>query len=264
MIKVAINGAAGRMGRRFVDLVTREDDMQVAAALEAPGAPDLGRDAGEVAGIGPIGVPIAAEWTADADVLIDFTSPAGTLARLDAAIAKGCALMIGTTGCSAEEEARIQEAGKKVPLIHAPNTSVGVNLLFKLVGQVARALGEGYDIEIVEAHHHDKKDAPSGTAVRLAENLCAATGRDYRTDVVHGREGNVGARTKKEIGMHAVRAGDIVGDHTVLFCAPGERIELTHRAHTRDTFARGALRAARFLAGKQAGVYTMEDVLGMA
>jgi len=138
-----------------------------------------------------------------------------------------------------------------------------VNLLFKLVGQVAQALGQDYDIEIVEAHHHHKKDAPSGTAVRLAENICTATGRDYRTDAVHGREGQVGARTKKEIGVHAVRAGDIVGDHTVVFCAEGERIELTHRAHTRDTFARGALRAARFLAGKAPGVYTMADVLGM-
>ena len=263
MIQVAINGAAGRMGRRFVDLVTQEEDMQVAAALEAPGHADLERDAGEVAGIGPIGVPITAEWTGNADVLLDFTAPAGTLARLDAAVAKGCALMIGTTGCTQEEAAQIAEAGKKVPLIHAPNTSVGVNLLFKLVSQVARSLGEDYDIEIVEAHHHRKKDAPSGTAVRLAENICAATGRDYRSDAVHGREGQVGARTKKEIGIHAVRAGDIVGDHTVIFCAEGERIKLTHRAHTRDTFARGALRAARFLVGKEPGAYGMGDVLGM-
>ncbi len=263
MIRVAINGSAGRMGRRFVDLIAQEDDMQVVAALERAGHPDLGRDAGEIAGRGPLGLKIAAEWTAAADVLIDFTSPVGTLARLDDAVAKACALMIGTTGCTDEQKAKIAAAAKTVPVIHAPNTSVGVNLLFKLVGRVAAALGEDYDIEIVETHHRFKKDAPSGTALRLAESICEATGRSVTDDLVYGRSGQVGERTHREIGMHAVRAGDVVGDHTVAFCALGERIEITHRAHTRDTFARGALRAARFLASQKPGLYTMADVLGM-
>jgi len=261
MIHVAINGAAGRMGRRLINFVHGEEDMTLAAALEWEGCEILGTDAGEAAGCGALGVKITADWPGPADVLIDFTSPAGTLARLDEAVKKKAALMIGTTGCTESEDALIAKAAEKVPVLHAPNTSVGVNLLFDLVGQVAGALGEDYDIEIVEAHHRFKKDAPSGTALRLAENICAATGRTVAKDLVHGRQGITGARTSKEIGMHAVRAGDIVGEHTVAFCTLGERIELTHRAHTRDTFARGAIRAARFLAGKNPGMYTMADVL---
>ena len=264
MIQVVINGAAGRMGRRLINLVRNEEDMTLVAALEHEGCDALGADAGEIAGCGSLGVKITAEWLGPADVLIDFTSPAGTLARLDEAIEKKAALMIGTTGCTASEEARIAKAAEKVPVLHPPNTSVGVNLLFDLVGQVAAALGDDYDIEIVEAHHRFKKDAPSGTALRLAENICKATGREIAKDVVHGRQGITEPRTQKEIGMHAVRAGDIVGEHTVTFCALGERIELTHRAHTRDTFARGAIRAARFLVGKEPGMYTMADVLGGA
>ena len=263
MIRIAVNGAAGRMGRRLVALASEEPDLEVVAALECDGHTHLGRDAGELAGCGRLDLPLSAEWDAAADVLIDFSSPAGMVARLDAAAAKGAALVIGTTGCTEEERGRIADVADRVPVLHAPNMSVGVNLLFQLVGKVAAALGDEYDIEIVEAHHRFKKDAPSGTALRLAERICAATGRDMAGDLVHGREGAVGERTQREIGIHAVRGGDIVGDHTVVFSTLGERIEVTHRAHTRDTFARGALRAARFLVGKPPGMYGMEDVLGI-
>ena len=262
MIKVAINGAAGRMGRRLVALVTEEDDMQVVAALEGSGHELVGRDAGEIAGIGPIGVPVSAEWKERADVLIDFSVPAGTMARLPQAVEKGTAMLIGTTGLTDDQRAEIAKAAERIPVLQAPNMSVGVNLLFKLAGEVAAALGDEYDIEIVETHHRFKKDAPSGTALRLAESIAEATGRDLSKEAVYGRHGATGERTRREIGIHALRAGDIVGDHTVIFSTLGERIELTHRAHTRDTFARGALRAARFLAGKPPRMYSIQDVLG--
>ncbi len=261
MINAAINGAAGRMGRRLVALATESDEMTVVAALEAAGHALTGRDAGELAGVGSIGVPIAAEWESAADVLIDFSAPVATMARLAEAVDKCTPVVIGTTGLSDEQKGTINQAAEKIPVLFAPNMSVGVNLLFKLVGQVAQALGDEYDIEITEAHHRFKKDAPSGTAMRLAEKIVAATGRDIAADLVHGRQGAVGERTKREIGMHAIRAGDIVGDHTVLYANLGERIEISHRAHTRDTFVRGALRAARFLTGKQPGMYGMADVL---
>ena len=261
MIRVAINGAAGRMGRRLVDLASGEEDMRVVAALEQASHADIGRDAGELAGRGPIGVVLKSEWDAAADVLIDFSSPEGAMARLAEAVEKGIAVVIGTTGLSDAQKAEVEAASKKIPVLPAPNMSVGVNLLFKLASQVAAALGDEYDIEIIEAHHRFKKDAPSGTALRLAEEIASATGRDLAKDAVHGREGKKAQRKPGEIGIHAVRAGDIVGDHTVIFSTLGERIELTHRAHTRDTFARGALRAALFLAGKPAGMYGMSDVL---
>ena len=185
------------------------------------------------------------------------------MARLAEAVVKDAAVVTGTTGLTDEQKAEIEKAAEKIPVLFAPNMSVGVNLLFKLVGEVAAALGDAYDIEIIETHHRFKKDAPSGTALRLAEKIAEATGRDIAKDIVHGREGAVGERTEREIGMHAVRGGDIVGDHIVLYSTLGERVELTHRAHTRDTFVRGALRAARFLVGKPAGMYDMRDVLGL-
>jgi len=262
MIRIAINGGGGRMGGRLVNLASQEEEMEVVAALEQPGHSALGRDAGELAGCGTLGVALASEWTAPTDVLIDFTSPEGTLLRLFEALEKGVAVVIGTTGLNDEQQAKIAQAAEKIPVLFAPNMSVGVNLLFRLVGEVAAALGGEYDIEIVEAHHRFKKDAPSGTALRLAENICKATGRSMTKEIVHGREGIVGARGPKEIGMHSVRAGDIVGDHTVIYSTLGERIELTPRAHTRDTFVRGALRCARFLADKPPGLYSMANVLG--
>ena len=262
MIKIAINGAAGRMGRRLVALCSAEPDMTVTAALDAPGHPLLGRDAGELAGIGPLNLPVESDWGQDANVLIDFSSPAGALARLKECCRRKTAGLIGTTGLTDEQKAEITAAAATIPVLLAPNMSIGVNVLFNLVGEIAKTLGQDYDIEIVEAHHRFKKDAPSGTALRLAEKICAATGRDINTDLVHGRQGAVGERTPREIGMHAIRSGDIVGDHTVSFTTLGERIEITHRAHTRDTFVRGAVRAARFLAAQPPGNYTMNNVLG--
>jgi 4-hydroxy-tetrahydrodipicolinate reductase len=237
--------------------------MSLTAALEQAGHPGLGHDIGELAGCGRMGVRLSSEWNTPADILIDFSSPASAVSRAAEAELKRTAILIGTTGLSEAQRKTILAHSHNVPVLIAPNMSVGVNLLFRLAGEVAKALGEEYDVEIIEVHHRMKKDAPSGTAVRLAEEIAAATGRTYAGDVVHGRHGLKAERREGEIGMHAVRAGDVVGDHTVMFCALGERIELTHRAHTRDTFARGAIRAAKFLAGKKPGIYTMRDVLGI-
>lgn len=261
MVRIAINGAAGRMGRRLVDLISREHGMCVVAALETAGHPDLKKDAGELAGCSRIGLPVSETWADSADVLIDFSSPAGLLARLPEAVKHNCAVLVGTTGLGDHEKTELAHAARHVPVLVAANMSVGVNLLFRLVGEVAASLGPEYDIEIVEAHHRFKKDAPSGTALKLAEEIATATGRSLAKDVSYGRHGVSAERHHGEIGVHAVRAGDIVGDHTVTFCAMGERIEITHRAHTRDTFVRGAIRAARFLAGKKPGMYGMRDVL---
>ncbi len=262
MVRIAINGAAGRMGRRLVDLISREKGLRLTATLEQAGHPDERRDAGELAGCGAIGLTISPEWAEPSDVMIDFSSPEGLMQRLPEAVQMKCALLVGTTGLADREKVALAHAAHSVSVLIAPNMSIGVNLLFRIAGQVAAALGEEYDIEIVEAHHRFKKDAPSGTALRLAEEVAEATGRNIERDAVHGRHGPNTERRAGEIGIHAVRAGDIVGDHTVLFSTLGERIELTHRAHTRDTFVRGAIRAARFLAGKPAGMYTMRDVIG--
>ena len=205
MIRVAINGAAGRMGRRLVDLVSHEPGMKVVAAFEQPGHPDLGRDAGELCGCGKLGVSLASDWTVPADVLIDFSLPAAAVARAAEAAGKGVALVIGTTGLTADQKAAVAAAAKKVPVLHSPNMSVGVNLLFRLAAEVAAALGEEYDIEIIEAHHRFKKDAPSGTALRIAEEIAAATGRSLAKDAVYGRHGASAERKPGEIGIHAVR-----------------------------------------------------------
>ena len=200
---------------------------------------------------------------ADSDVLIDFSLPAGTLGVIDACIARKTPMIIGTTGIDEAGVKKIEAVAKMVPVVFAPNMSVGVNLLFKVAGEVAKALGDDYDVEIVETHHRFKKDAPSGTALGLARSIADALGRDLSTDAVYGREGAVGERTKREIGIHAVRGGDVVGDHVITFAGLGERIELTHRAHSRETFVRGALRAAKWIRGKKAGLYSMREVLGI-
>ncbi len=262
MVRIAINGAAGRMGRRLVDFISHEKELRITATLEQAGHPDERRDAGELAGCGPIGLAISPEWANLADVMIDFSTPAGLMQRLPEAVKMNCAILIGTTGLTEREKVALAGAARTIPILVAPNMSIGVNLLFKIAGQIAASLGEEYDIEIVEAHHRFKKDAPSGTALRLAEEIAGATGRSIERDAVYGRHGANAERKPGEIGIHAVRAGDIVGDHTVMFTTLGERIELTHRAHTRDTFVRGAIRAARFLAGKPPRMYTMRDVLG--
>ncbi|MFH1731307.1 MAG: 4-hydroxy-tetrahydrodipicolinate reductase [Planctomycetota bacterium] len=264
MLRVGINGAAGRMGRRLVALVSERDDMIVVAALECDDSAALGRDAGQVAGIGPINVPVTAEIQARPDVLMDFSSPDSTVARARECAKAEVALVVGTTGLDAEQVSALEEAARAVPCVYAPNMSVGVNVLAKLAKLAAHALGPDFDVEVIEAHHRFKKDAPSGTALKLARAAAEGLGRELDEAGVYGRHGIVGERTAQEIGVHAVRAGDIVGEHTVLFGALGEHVELKHSAHSRDTFVRGALRAARFIAGKKPGMYTMEDVLGIS
>ena len=263
MIRVVINGACGRMGRRLVALISEDAELELAGALEFAEHPLLNEDAGIVAGVKALGVRVASGEAPDADVLIDFSSPVSTVARVKACAEKGMACVVGTTGLTDAQSAVIREASERVPCLHAPNMSVGVNTMFYLAETAARILGDSYDVEIIEAHHHYKKDAPSGTALRLLERVSKALDRDPNAVAVHGREGQVGERSQKEIGMHAVRAGDIVGDHTLLFCNEGERIELIHRAHTRDTFARGALRAAKFVVTQPPGLYDMADALGL-
>jgi len=263
MLRIGINGAAGRMGQRLVALVRAAEDLQLVLALEAESHPLLGRDAGEAAGIGALGVPISATIAAQPDVLIDFSSPASTALRARQCAKIGSALVIGTTGLLPDQAAIVKDAARAVPVVYAANMSVGVNVLTKLVREAAAALGPDFDIEIVEAHHRFKKDAPSGTAVQLAR--AAADGLQRKLDdvAVYGRHGLTGERPPQEIGIHAIRAGDIIGEHTVLFGALGEQVKLQHSAHSRDTFARGALRAARFVAGKKPGLYSMKDVLGI-
>jgi 4-hydroxy-tetrahydrodipicolinate reductase len=261
MTTLAITGAAGRMGRRLVALAGLDADLEVACALEHEGSDLLGKDAGTVAGVEPIGVPIAAEMRRMADVLVDFSLPAGTAKWVPVAAEHGMAMVIGTTGLNAATQAAVAAAAKRVPIVQAPNMSVGVNLVFRLAAQIARTLGPDYDIEIAEMHHRFKKDAPSGTAMGIARAICDALGVKPADVLRHGRRGDVGARPRGEIGMHALRVGDVVGEHTVTFGCLGERIELKHVAHTRDTFVLGALRAAKWVAGKKAGLYSMQDVL---
>ena len=264
--KIVIVGAGGRMGRRLVARVAEADDMELLGATEFAGSPLIGDDAGVIAGVGELGVPVAVELDGiveDADAVVDF-STGDVVANAKAAVSSGAAVVIGTTALDAEERktlAELAESGGRI--VFAPNMSVGVNLLFHLVAEVAKTLGDDYDIEIVETHHNKKKDAPSGTAVKLAEIAADSLGRSYDEDVLHGREGLVGERTKREIGVHAVRGGDVVGDHVVLFAGDGERVELVHKASSRDTFALGALKAARFLQSAPAGLYDMMGVLGL-
>lgn len=252
------------MGRRIIACAAEDGRFRLAGAVEAAGSSLLGADSGELAGIGPNGVKIGSrleEVLAGADVVIDFSSPAMAPVSAGACAGAGKPLVVGTTGLNEDQEKALRTAAEKTAVVYASNMSVGVNLLFRLVREAARTLGEDYDIEIVEAHHRRKKDSPSGTARTLAETAAAARGVSLSEKAVYGRRGLVGERPRGEIGIHAVRAGDIVGEHTVYFSNSGERLELIHRAHTRDTLARGALRAAAFAAAAAPGLYTMEDVL---
>jgi len=262
-LRIAVSGAGGRMGRRVVSLVMAEPDLELASACEGEGHPDLGRDAGEVAGAGPVGIPITDGIGGEPEVIIDFSLPAGAARAARKAAEMGIPLVTGTTGLGAKERAELESAAGRVPVLEAPNFSLGVSVLTRLVKDAAQALGPGYDVEIVEAHHNRKADAPSGTALGLARAAAAALGRDTAKDLTYGRQGEPGPRKPTEIGIHAVRAGDIVGEHTVIFGGRGERVELVHRAQTRDNFVVGALRAARFLVGRPAGRYTMAQVLGL-
>ena len=259
---IAINGAGGRMGQRLVALAHEDPALKVVAALGAPGAPALGRDAGEVAGIGQIGVPVTAGLPLDPRpaCVIDFSAPPGTMAVLPVCVTRRVPLVVATTGHTEAQKAEIEAAAHETAVLFAPNMSLVVNLLFKLVRLTAEALkGKGFDAEIIERHHRYKKDSPSGTAVHFAEIIREVQGGRF----VHGREGLVGERAADEIGVHAVRAGDNVGEHTIVFSTLGETLELVHKGHSRDSYARGALLAAKFLATKTAGRYSMADVLGL-
>ncbi len=266
MVKVVVAGASGRMGGRLVSLVKESSDLQLVGAIERKGHPMVGKDAGEVAGCCRIGVAVTDNLTAladRADVLIDFTAPDVSLAHMAIMAAYRKAIVIGTTGLSAKQLAELQKLAKQVPCVFSPNMSVGVNVILKVLAEMARAFGEDYDIEVTETHHRLKKDAPSGTALKIAQVLADATGKDLDKVAAYGRKGMIGERKRGEIGIQVIRAGDIVGDHTVLFGGPGERIEVTHRASSRDTFARGALRAARWVVTRPPGLYDMHDVLGL-
>jgi 4-hydroxy-tetrahydrodipicolinate reductase len=256
-LKVAIAGAGGRMGRTLIDAVLADRELALAVALDAPGSPALGQVLG--------GVTVGAELDAlgAADLLIDFTRPEGTLAHLEACLQRRKGMVIGTTGFSEPQKARIAEGARRIPIVQSPNFAVGVNVVFRLAQTAAAALGDAYDVEIVEAHHRHKVDAPSGTALRLGELVAAALGRDLGKVATHGRSGDTGERPAKAIGFHAIRGGDIVGEHTVIFAGPGERVEIAVRSQSRMTYAAGALRAARWLAGRGPGLYDMFDVLGL-
>jgi len=266
MIKVAVTGAAGRMGQRIVCLTHEAEGLHVAAAIERPLHKAVGEDAGVVAGCGRLGVPISDSMERAmqaSDVLIDFTFPEVTLENAAVCARLGKRMVIGSTGFTPEQRHELLKYAKAIPIVCAPNMSVGVNVCFKVLKEIAKSLGEGFDVEIVELHHNKKKDAPSGTAVRMGEVVAEALGRDYHQVANCHREGFTGERTKEEIGMQTVRGGDIVGEHTVYFIGMGERIELSHRAMSRDMFARGAVRAAAWLAGQKPGLYDMQDVLGL-
>ncbi|HEY8515204.1 MAG TPA: 4-hydroxy-tetrahydrodipicolinate reductase [Candidatus Binatia bacterium] len=261
-VPVIIGGAAGRMGRMLVSLASRDDGLRLAGGIEAPGHPDLGTDLGRLAGGVDLGVVLtdALPEIAPGTVLIEFTAPEPSLAHLREAAERGLGVVLGTTGFTAEQQREIEELAKRVPCVQAPNMSFGVTVLLDLVEEAARRLGAAFDIEISETHHRKKKDAPSGTALALAR--AAARGRGARLEdwAVYGREGMVGERPTEQIGVLALRGGDVVGDHTVFFFGTGERIELTHRAQSREAFAAGALRAARWLSGRAPGLYSMRDV----
>ena len=253
------------MGRALLDAVLHASDMRLCAALEVPDSPSIGKDAGESVG-SPAGVSIGADVgkaLAACDVLIDFTRPEGTLEHLAACRKAGVAMVIGTTGFSAEQKLSIQEAAREIAVVMAPNMSVGTNVVFKLADVAARVLHEDYDVEIIESHHRHKIDAPSGTALHIGQIVAGALRRNLAECAVYGRQGVTGERDAKTIGFATVRGGDIVGDHTLLFAGTGERVEITIKAGSRATYAQGALRAARFLAGKRDGLFDMQDVLGL-
>jgi 4-hydroxy-tetrahydrodipicolinate reductase len=266
MIEVIIAGAAGRMGKRLVRAAAASDEVVIGAAFERESHPLVGEDVGVAAGIGALGVSISAslhDTGFNGQVLIDFTVPEASMKNLHEATGKGVAAVIGTTGFSSEMLADIRKMSGRISCVMSPNMSVGMNIMFKTAGKLAATLGHGYDLEIVETHHRLKKDAPSGTAVRLAEVLADATGRNIDEAAVYARKGIIGARSDKEIGIQSLRGGDVTGEHTVLFLGNGERLELTHRAHNRDNFAHGALRAAVWVVDRPAGLYDMQDVLGL-
>ena len=265
-VRIAVAGAGGRMGRTLVQAVHETDGLIVGAATEREGSSLIGADVGEIAGVGRLGVPVTSDLDAcvsDFDVLIDFTSPAATQAHLEICRVAGKAMVIGTTGLDTLQREAVTAAARQIGIVFAPNMSVGVNLCFKLLDIAARVLGDEVDIEIIEAHHRHKVDAPSGTALRMGEVVAAALGRDLDEVAVYGRHGQTGARERQTIGFETIRAGDVVGEHSVWFAADGERVEIAHKASSRMTFARGAARAAGWIAGRGQGLFDMQDVVGL-
>ena len=266
MIKVSIMGVSGRMGRAIYRLLDAEDDIQIAGATEIEGHPDMGKDIGLVAGEEEIGVLITSsveEACSSADVIVDFTTPLSTLNNANFASANDKAMVIGTTGFDDNQKKELEELSSKFPCVFSPNMSIGVNVMFEATKKLAEILGDDFDVEIIEAHHKHKVDAPSGTALRLGEAAAEGLARDFNSVARFERHGAIGERKENEIGMQTIRAGDIVGEHTVMFCGSGERIELTHRAMSRDNFAKGVVRAVKWIPGKPSGIYTMKEVLGI-
>jgi len=263
--RIGIVGAGGRMGRMLIEATLKGEGVVLGAAFDVPGTPAIGKNAGELVGMASqvVVTDDVAAGLKDIDVLIDFTRPQGTLVHLELCRKAGVGMVIGTTGFEVDGKAVIAEAARDIPVVFAPNMAVGVNVVFKLLDMAARIMNEGYDIEVVEAHHRMKIDAPSGTALRMGEVVAAALGRDLEDCAVYGREGVTGERDPSTIGFATVRGGDIVGDHTVMFCGIGERVEITHKASSRMPYALGSLRAARFMAGRKSGLFDMQDVLGL-
>jgi len=266
MIRIAIVGAAGRMGKTLIQVVQETDGLVLGAATEQPHSTLIGVDAGDLAGVGTLGVTVTSalsEVMEDFDVLIDFTAPAATMAHMELCRAAGKQMVIGTTGLSDDEKQRLDSSAQEIGIMFAPNMSIGVNLCFKLLDLAARVMGDDADIEIIEAHHRHKVDAPSGTALRMGEVVADALGRDLKECAVYGREGQTGERDRQTIGFETIRAGDVVGEHSVWFATPGERVEIVHKASSRMTFASGAARAALWISEQENGRYDMQDVLGL-
>ena len=257
-LRVVVAGAGGKMGQTLIEAVLADKSLQLAAALDAKGSPAVGRNLGGVKVGSDIGKAVGA-----GDVLVDFTRPEGAVGHLEACARLGKSIVIGTTGFPEPLRKAILQAGRRIPIAMSPNFAIGVNAVFKLAEVAARILGDDYDVEIIEAHHRQKVDAPSGTALKLGEIIASSLKRDLKKEAIYGREGDTGARPARQIGFHAIRGGDIVGEHTVVFASAGERVEVTVRSQSRMTYALGALRAAKFLRGKRAGLYDMNDVLGL-
>lgn len=266
MVKAIVSGAAGKMGGRIIHTIKQTEGISLAAAFERSEHPAVGLDVGEVVGLGSMGIKVAPDLDSvmdSGDVVVDFSHHEASVKHLRQAAALKRPIVIGTTGFSSAEMETIQELARKTPCVQAPNMSMGVNLMFKVAADMAKTLGDGFDVEIIEAHHHHKKDAPSGTAMKLAQNVAAALQRDLDQVGVYERRGLIGERRPQEIGIQTIRGGDIVGEHTVLFAGVGERLELTHRAHSRDNFARGAVKAALWVVNQPPGLYDMQHVLGL-
>jgi 4-hydroxy-tetrahydrodipicolinate reductase len=266
MVKAVVAGAAGRMGGRIISIIQQTEGVTLTGSFERPDHPAIGRDVGEMLGLGTIDITLAADISdamKGADVLIDFTTPESTLQNIRFIADNGQAMVIGTTGITGEDEKKLLSLAQKIRCVRSPNMSVGVNVLFKVVEDLSKIYGRDSDMEVIEAHHRLKKDAPSGTAMHLAKILAESTERNLDTNAVYGRQGFIGIRKDEEIGIQSIRAGDIVGEHTVMFAGTGERIEITHKAHSRDNFAKGAVRAALWVVAQPNGLYDMQDVLGL-